>query len=1279
MIRKQTLFILCLLIVATIGCGGIGSSTKNATPVTPQSPTPPVTTPEDPDDPITYTKPVTPVIPTTTPRAMDFSSPAGDEEGGVFGFLNTNDPTTDQNLNDIYYIRFMVKKSSGDLLFQSGTIAANTSTYTTEKHSIEIYGTKIVIKKGNDATGYNNKLYDTLNNDSNITDLYIYAEQIEIYNHLRIPGANVHIFARNLVFSSVNDSTDDFSCIDTTPSTVGLLNTGVFNGTVFAVNVRPPTWIDPTIPDASINDSGNLAQGYSDWISSDFKSVKASRAGANAGNVDLNISQIDQGNDGAKSDSRFILKGERGEHAGLGRNGIHGTDATAYVTYRITPLGTLYLPSAGAVYIQVLTSLVAVNIPAYPLSNPWETSLSNMKDSAYLRINGSAYIEFPTNGEDSVQSGIPGKGGNGGTITSTVPIVIATANFQGGQSGSIGEYESQSTFIGGRGGYPTCAITASAGYSTRQGTSSDWLIIESTITEISRAYTTKGADTSAPSSPDGANGSVKPVTTQYSYLHPIAVGQMILKIKDLFLSGYRDQAYAKSVDYATLLQTYSQSPEWATLDDNKKEDLLKYLYEIRQMQQKLEGNLDYFGNPSGWVPMVSFEVAMSAYQKEIENAIQVMYLRYWLTQDFRKSVDVQQTCTNMRDTANTEMLAMRQTDLPDAYAKMTTLAGEAKSIDNNLVIEKANLQKLTDKLVAEAKDLASPSKFQKIMRIGAAIMKTIPVEQPLIGMLGAPLALAGMDSNANLGDICNTLEPYTANAKDINTLTKTYMDQMKNYNTLLSIGVSAAVPPVPTLSYTSMNTDFSFNNLKGIYSAYKGQAIPSSTVEKILQRLMAESWDYQLELKKIKELMAEKQTKAKEIAEASDKLNTIINEIAKRADVITNISSYLANNTTIGFENVMGYVDDMDRLSRERLLKYHYYMAKAYEYRMLKRYEGNLTIQNIFNTVVNQYQESHSTNPIGTNRQLTSDQFASLKSIYQSQISAVVQEMYTNKVNNPPSYGMPVSFRLTDSQLDDLNTNGKLTFNPVKSSLFYPTEENLRISNITIIFNTNADNTFTGNSGYVELKAVHSGISVIESRGQRYLFKHYNSSTENAKAWATRKDLILGETYTSKPTATETTLLATLLGNTDSDIAYYSLPAAQADITIIKKVQTSNGISVQVKNVIVKIEYEFTEHKDCSTIKILAANDSLAPLITIDRTDTMGQKDGYGYFTRSYTQSDGSVTIIAPETYGEWNFYQWVDDLGQPYGSGPSVVISLSDVTTIRPIYKNPALDGATQ
>ena len=52
--------------------------------------------------------------------------------------------------------------------------------------------------------------------------------------------------------------------------------------------------------------------------------------------------------------------------------------------------------------------------------------------------------------------------------------------------------------------------------------------------------------------------------------------------------------------------------------------------EMQTLLCRIANHFDYFGNPAGWVPMLSFEANKLAFESEIDKAIRVLYLSYWI-------------------------------------------------------------------------------------------------------------------------------------------------------------------------------------------------------------------------------------------------------------------------------------------------------------------------------------------------------------------------------------------------------------------------------------------------------------------------------------------------------------------------------------------------------------------------------------------------------------------------------------------------------------------------
>ena len=83
-------------------------------------------------------------------------------------------------------------------------------------------------------------------------------------------------------------------------------------------------------------------------------------------------------------------------------------------------------------------------------------------------------------------------------------------------------------------------------------------------------------------------------------------------------------------EYTEWIAEFKASHEWGLLDVGRSMELSNADMEMQSIMGRIAQSLDYFGNPFGWAPMLSFEAYSAAFGKEIEHAINVMYLSYWL-------------------------------------------------------------------------------------------------------------------------------------------------------------------------------------------------------------------------------------------------------------------------------------------------------------------------------------------------------------------------------------------------------------------------------------------------------------------------------------------------------------------------------------------------------------------------------------------------------------------------------------------------------------------------
>jgi hypothetical protein len=115
-----------------------------------------------------------------------------------------------------------------------------------------------------------------------------------------------------------------------------------------------------------------------------------------------------------------------------------------------------------------------------------------------------------------------------------------------------------------------------------------------------------------------------------AWLSPYALKMISAYARDAYLYRYTAETHDMLHEYAVLLNTYRALPQWNDLPDQWRFELEQMHQEMITLLHRIENGLDYFGNPPDWFPALSFEVLYTAYETEIEHAIRVMYLSYWL-------------------------------------------------------------------------------------------------------------------------------------------------------------------------------------------------------------------------------------------------------------------------------------------------------------------------------------------------------------------------------------------------------------------------------------------------------------------------------------------------------------------------------------------------------------------------------------------------------------------------------------------------------------------------
>ena len=756
-----------------------------------------------------------------------------------------------------------------------------------------------------------------------------------------------------------------------------------------------------------------------------------------------------------------------------------------------------------------------------------------------------------------------------------------------------------------------------------------------------------------------------------AFMHPDWLRRGLNRAKAEYLYGDIGEAEELLSEYTELVDIIDErwGPEAAY--DESQIEMLTLRDEMRSLLYRIQNNLDYFGNPAGWVPMLSFEVNQTAFRGEIEHALNLMYLAYWVrntgfTLEQRISGleklwnDLGEEASNLQ--AEYERL---QQYIPQLRDRVAQIQAKSDNVRSKLLTLEADLRRQAENnLLDDAIRMGVIAGAQLGLRIGGLVLQAVPVGQPALGAVGGIAQVAGkFDYNAIFEpnfDYSNITQSALSSVSGFANVAATFTDQL--YTTKkagLDAAMNIARTPASATDITRTEamrkvaaaTKSMAQSVNGITQILGDFKMPMPDIEAEVAKLVANSTEYTKISKELLALAEEKMELMNELAEVTDTLMTLPNLIMRNMLAMNAVQRELDRNKVVFSPKTVEFINEVEGRARERLLKYHYYMARAYEYRLLKPYEGRLDLGPITDKIIAMADQIKSFS-------LDASHFDSLKEPYLEQIASIAGEIFDLYNSNRPELSAPIGFNLTGEEVARLNAGQPVVLNLMEIGLFPPSEENVRIVDFLVDdLQVHLEGDRPTRWASLDLYMEHSGLSQIVSKGEVYRFRHYNPLTENPIVWGARYDHFdLQNPITPiRPSAASDSLLRSLLtGAAAADMMLYSRPAAWADIVITKTVNTENNVDIVLDSVRLKLVYDFVRRPaGQSALRVLVSESGFTPFFQLSKTDLNNRQDGRGSFYRSYPNK-GTVNVQAQPSYGDWKFQKWTDAYGRDLEGAPT-------------------------
>ncbi|MET0621533.1 MAG: hypothetical protein ABW250_01000 [Pyrinomonadaceae bacterium] len=795
--------------------------------------------------------------------------------------------------------------------------------------------------------------------------------------------------------------------------------------------------------------------------------------------------------------------------------------------------------------------------------------------------------------------------------------------------------------------------------------------------------TAPGVNSNTPAAKPGAVRALENAGPGH-WIHPATVRAILAYGHDAALSGY-------SADARNMLASYRDAVEAAGLHTKGGLEWSGLHGEVASLVERIDGPYDYFGNPAGWVPKLSLESNLKLYQDEIESSIRTMFLAYWMEniqRDKTSAADSLRAALNRLEEEGKKAAE----DYNAAIAKLTDLDKRLEPLKAEIDAFYVELKKQEAEMEKAVKgDLQMEHFLRSTGKLLGGVMQLIPVGQPVLGAFGKGLtALSDIDLEKPFDTVPEVLGAFSDVAqKKLLPKAKTLYDKFKSYldedapeekpkpkpekepkekddeDDKFDKEVAKKKLDAKVKTYMDEQKEAKSQAVK----SFKGFAVPESEVKERLARVISECPQYQSLVKQLEPLNAKKAAYMQETLAAIQTMDEATATILHGQLARIEMRAQLNKNLEELSPEVFQYAREIGQRARARLLKYQYYLLKSYQFLMIEDLPTlDFRAQKMFDAFTKYLPGNTKLKPNdpdylppSVQGDLTEKHYQRLSAVFEDQLRDVIGTIIDYYVSNPPKYDGKFGLELSDAQLETLNAHGRLDIDLMRMGYHDFDREDIRIISIEAE-HVELANPPTEGLVNIGLTYRHEGVSRLRRGGQLYLFRsgRYRVSADGRVDGGYRDDKTYWGTDVTyrartqapqithrKPDEVEKWLIKHLLGEKDtrdtSPLTSYR-PSAWAGLTVTHSATPSRAAG-KLKRLELSVTYASHNLDDKLGTVFVRVSTDVQPLVSCSAVDVNGLADGQGTFLRTFdTTKTARVTVRAPEYYGQRKFLGWLID-----------------------------------
>jgi hypothetical protein len=912
-----------------------------------------------------------------------------------------------------------------------------------------------------------------------------------------------------------------------------------------------------------------------------------------------------------ESMQRFVCRGGNGQHAGHGKDGADGKN-------RDTISAVFQAKEATSGHLNTFTASFAN--PCVFAKYHWHWGWELSRDERGVN-------DWPGNGGDALEPGAPGSGGNGGAWVSNQAAFAALVDTTEGKAG-----HSADGVRGGSAGWPTTSthydltIRFDLVKDTAQGDSD---LTETRTTTAGKGYETK----KKPRKEKADAGAKKTIDAANAWVHPFQLESVLRYARDAFLAGVRDPVanLLKPYEHALNLPLPAVSDTGLPWVAGEAAAWTAAQAEVAGMLHRLRNQLDYFGNPAGYMPFLSLQATLRLYDIETKDAVRTLLLASWVQDVSNQKQSSANAIGSALDELNKDTARVAE-QLVQAEAKMESLDQQMGSLEQRLDTLAKDLGKLRNELYSEASNNEHTKALIKGgIKIAAAICQVVPVGQPVLGTLGDLANIAADIDVEGVPDTVTKIGGTIKKARDAANKAKKAKEEAKK---------KEKEPKDKEAAKKKASAWEIAGNGFGPALSIAGEAIGAMQVsdeqiEVELAKLSAANPKWKALTDQIRALNKDKSRLFTELSSVLQALGDGYARLAGNAASVVTMHQERADTLaklSLEANQVIAKMGQTARLSLQRSL---YLMVKSYETTVFKPIDVDWNLDLVFDKIRELLKPETGFDAASIN------EFAKTIAPAFETNRRKIKESLLADYDFPHMGSAPLEFGFAANAteaLDTLRSGRRLILDPLVCGLIVPTQERAKALGFEctkLAFSTKGPALPTSGNAIISLRT--GGDGTIR-RGERL----YAVRSDAPRVWSWIHHFSDGSRQARVPSLSTLDLLNMLLESDDNEIKQkLAAPPAWSELTI--DVEFSPPIAPDLRPKIESLVFACTVESvpapgSQKVLDIRGA--SISECVSIAPADLAGRSYGFGDIYRIYGNA-ATVKLKAPAALGDRPFSHW--------------------------------------